>query len=96
MATTDYIKQYEIIDTAKIVNAFNEKENTTNKKIELTDSEYDYPSTSLLTTELSKKADSIHDHDLIYINQTGDTMSSGNFNFNGTAKVYVLTPALPS
>jgi hypothetical protein len=30
-----------------------------------------------------------------YVNVTGDTMSSGDFTFNGTAKVYVPTPVLP-
>jgi hypothetical protein len=32
--------------------------------------------------------------DLNTINKNGDTMSSGNFNFNGTTKVYVETPSL--
>jgi hypothetical protein len=32
--------------------------------------------------------------DLNTINKNGDTMSSGNFNFNGTAKIYIETPSL--
>ena len=28
------------------------------------------------------------------VDKKGDTISSGNFTFNGTAKVYVQTPAL--
>jgi hypothetical protein len=67
----------------------------------------DYYTKTQTDTALDDKANTSHTHDDRYYRETeidtklnnkisknGDTMLSGNFNFNGTAKVYVETPSL--
>lgn len=84
MATTDFIKQGELIRFADIVSAFDEKENIFNKKTTLTNSTTDYPSTSLLTTQLALKANNA---DAVKLN--GDQTIEG-------IKTFSISPTVPS
>jgi hypothetical protein len=82
--TSDYIKQGEVIRAADIIAAFDEKENVSNKKITLTNSAIDYPTTQLLTTELNKKQNNLTAGTGITIN--GTTISASSSYLGSIAK----------
>jgi hypothetical protein len=88
------IVQGDIIRAADIIAAFDEKENVANKKTTLTNSNTDYPTTALLTTELNKKQNSLTVGTGITLNGTTISINTAsNITISGIWNV--PTPSMP-